>query len=367
MHLIINWEDFLHHHWQKRPVLLKQSISDFVNPISPEELETLVIKKALECQLIQRSHGKCQLGYQAFNGYGSLGQRNWSLRVEALHHCHRAAEEFLSLFRIFPDWYTEELTTFFSVPGGGIGPQTRPSDVLVIQGMGSSRWRVGDRGASPAFDYGQNDFSEAMVDEELSAGDMLYIPKVFPHEATSTEAAMSYCLNFWTDNSLRMIRNWTESLSDENHRGIEYAPSPDLLLRDDPTEILPQDITALQEMMSQFLLKKREHLENWFAQEMSQTSYELPKAPAAKVYSVSQVQTLLQKGSRLNRLMGLRMLHIGNRYFVNGESLDSDHADAWNVLARHRTIEGPMLIKFINEADFLAELTLIINKGYWYF
>ncbi|WP_267892421.1 MULTISPECIES: hypothetical protein [Candidatus Williamhamiltonella] len=22
---------------------------------------------------------------------------------------------------------------------------------------------------------------------------------------------MSYCLNFWTDNSLRMIRNWTES------------------------------------------------------------------------------------------------------------------------------------------------------------
>ncbi|ASV34496.1 hypothetical protein CJJ18_10820 (plasmid) [Candidatus Williamhamiltonella defendens] len=64
MHLIINWENFLHHHWQKRPVLLKQAISDFVNPISPEELEKLVIQKSLESQLIQRSHGKCELVYK---------------------------------------------------------------------------------------------------------------------------------------------------------------------------------------------------------------------------------------------------------------------------------------------------------------
>jgi len=194
----------------------------------------------------------------------------------------------------------------FSVPGGGIGLQTKPSDVLVIQGMGRSRWRVANRWSSPV-DDGQNDFSEAMVDEELSSGDMLYIPKGFAHEAISSEAALSYSLNFWTDNSLRMIRKWTESLSDESHRGIEYAPSPDLLLRDDPTEILPQDITALQDMMSQFLVQKREHLATWFAQEMSQTAYELPKAPAAQVYSVSQVQTLLQEGHPLHRLMGLRM------------------------------------------------------------
>nr|WP_235661301.1 winged helix domain-containing protein [Candidatus Hamiltonella defensa] len=120
-------------------------------------------------------------------------------------------------------------------------------------------------------------------------------------------------------------------------------------------------------MMSQFLLQKREHLENWFAQEMSETSYELPKAPAAKVYSVSQVRTLLQKGSRLNRLMGLRMLHIGNRYFVNGESLDSDHADAWNILARHRTIDGLLLSHMIQDSSFMAQLTVLLNQGYWYF
>ncbi|WP_158380031.1 cupin domain-containing protein [Candidatus Williamhamiltonella defendens] len=366
MHLIVNWENFLHHHWQNRPVLLRKAISDFINPISPEELEKLVREKVIENQVIQRRHGKCQLVHQAFNGYALLGQRNWSLKVESINHWHRASEEFLSLFRVFPDWVKESLTVFFSVPGGGIGPQTKPSDVLVIQGIGRSRWRVGDRWLWPV-GYGQKDFSESIINEELSSGDILYIPKGFPHESMSSETDMSYCLHFWTDNSLRMIRNWTESLSDENHRGIEYSPAPDLLLREDPTEILPQDITALQAMMSQFLLQKREHLENWFTQEMSQTSYELPKAPEAQVYSPSQVQTLLQNGSRLNRLMGLRMLHIGDRYFVNGASLSLDYADAWNILARHKTIEGPLLSHMIQDDDFIAQLTVLINQGYWYF
>nr|WP_268904235.1 cupin domain-containing protein [Candidatus Hamiltonella defensa] len=122
----------------------------------------------------------------------------------------------------------------------------------MIQGMGRRRWRVGNRWSSPV-DCGQNDFSEKIIDEELTSGDILYIPKGFSHESVSSEAAMTYCLHFWTDNSFLMIRNWTESLSDEHHRGIEYSPSPDLLLREDPTEILPQDITALQDMMSQFL------------------------------------------------------------------------------------------------------------------
>ncbi|BGI53683.1 MAG: hypothetical protein HamCj_20360 [Candidatus Hamiltonella defensa (Ceratovacuna japonica)] len=62
-------------------------------------------------------------------------------------------------------------------------------------------------------------------------------------------------------------------------------------------------MTALQGMMSQFLLQKREHLETWFAQEMFQTSCELPKAPLAEVYAPSQVQTLLQQGNQLHRLI----------------------------------------------------------------
>ncbi|BGI53621.1 cupin domain-containing protein [Candidatus Hamiltonella defensa] len=59
--------------------------------------------------------------YKPFNRYASLGQSNWSLKVEAMNHWHRPIEELMSLFRIFPDWVKEELRVSFSLPGGGIG------------------------------------------------------------------------------------------------------------------------------------------------------------------------------------------------------------------------------------------------------
>jgi len=100
---------------------------------------------------------------------------------------------------------------------------------------------------------------------------------------------------------------------------------------------------------------------------MSQSSYDLPMAPAAQVYQPSQVQSILQQDISLCRLMGLRMLHIGDRYFLNGESLASNHAGAWNIMAHNTTINGYMLRKFIDDNDFMTQLTLLINKGYWYF
>ncbi len=61
---------------------------------------------------------------------------------------------------------------------------------------------------------------------------------------------------------------------------------------DDPTEILPQDITAIQNIINQFLLQQRDSLKTWFDQKMSQSSYDLPRSPAAQVYPSSQVQSI---------------------------------------------------------------------------
>lgn len=37
--LTLNWPDFLERHWQKRPVVLKRGFNNFIDPISPDELE----------------------------------------------------------------------------------------------------------------------------------------------------------------------------------------------------------------------------------------------------------------------------------------------------------------------------------------
>ncbi|MGL4859014.1 MAG: cupin domain-containing protein, partial [Enterobacteriaceae bacterium] len=39
--LDLDWDSFLQHYWQKKPVILKNAIKDFIDPISPDELAGL--------------------------------------------------------------------------------------------------------------------------------------------------------------------------------------------------------------------------------------------------------------------------------------------------------------------------------------
>lgn len=41
--LTLNWPDFLERHWQKRPVVLKRGFSNFIDPLSPDELAGLAM------------------------------------------------------------------------------------------------------------------------------------------------------------------------------------------------------------------------------------------------------------------------------------------------------------------------------------
>ncbi|NYZ53364.1 cupin domain-containing protein, partial [Escherichia coli] len=68
--------------------------------------------------------------------------------------------------------------------------------VFIIQGTGRRRWRVGEKlqmkQHCPHPDLLQVDPFEAIIDEELEPGDILYIPPGFPHEGYALENAMNY-------------------------------------------------------------------------------------------------------------------------------------------------------------------------------
>lgn len=46
--LTLNWPDFLEHHWQKRPVVLKRGFSNFIDPLSPDELAGLAMESEID-------------------------------------------------------------------------------------------------------------------------------------------------------------------------------------------------------------------------------------------------------------------------------------------------------------------------------
>lgn len=186
-HVEINWPDFIQRYWQKRPVVLKRGIKNFVDPISPDELAGLAMENEVDSRLVSHLDGKWQVSHGPFESYDHMGENNWSLLVQAVNHWHQPAAALMSPFRVLPDWRTDDLMISFSVPGGGVGPHLDQYDVFIIQGTGRRRWRVGDKVPlkqhCPHPDLLQVDPFEAIIDEEMEPGDILYIPPGFPHEA----------------------------------------------------------------------------------------------------------------------------------------------------------------------------------------
>ncbi|XPL49954.1 cupin domain-containing protein [Enterobacter cloacae subsp. cloacae] len=116
-HLALNWPEFIERYWQKRPVVLKRGFSNFVDPISPDELAGLAMENEVDSRLVSHQDGKWQVSHGPFESYDHLGENNWSLLVQAVNHWHEPTAALMRPFRALPDWRMDDLMISFSVPG----------------------------------------------------------------------------------------------------------------------------------------------------------------------------------------------------------------------------------------------------------
>lgn len=275
--LTLNWPDFLERHWQKRPVVLKRGFNNFIDPISPDELAGLAMESEVDSRLVSHQDGKWQVSHGPFESYDHLGETNWSLLVQAVNHWHEPTAALMRPFRELPDWRIDDLMISFSVPGGGVGPHLDQYDVFIIQGTGRRRWRVGEKlqmkQHCPHPDLLQVDPFEAIIDEELEPGDILYIPPGFPHEGYALENAMNYSVGFRAPNTRELISGFADYVL-QRELGGNYYSDPDVPPRAHPADVLPQEMDKLREMMLE-LINQPEHFKQWFGEFISQSRHEL--------------------------------------------------------------------------------------------
>lgn len=367
--LDLDWHDFLRNYWQKRPLVIRQGFPHFVDPLSPDELAGLAMEQEVDSRLICRDEADWQVGHGPFASYDHLGETNWSLLVQAVDHWHAPAAALMRPFRHLPDWRLDDLMVSFSVPGGGVGPHIDQYDVFIIQGSGRRRWRVGEKGLRrqhcPHPDLLQVDPFDAIIDVEMEAGDILYIPPHFPHEGYTLENALNYSVGFRAPNARELISGFADHLLAHDLGGEHYS-DPQLTARDNPAEILPQELDALRTMMIA-QLNDGDSFQRWFGEFISQSRHELDIAPPEPSYQVGEVYELLQSGETLERLGGLRVLRIAQVCYVNGERLECQNAAALDALARAVTLDAATLGDTLDDPAFLSTLTALINSGYWFF
>ena len=99
--------------------------------------------------------------------------------------------------------------------------------------------------------------------------------------------------------------------------------------------------------------------------EIAPTIHQMPKVETAKFGQ--EVVEALMDGEVLARLSGLRVLHIGDSFFINSERLETVDPVAADALCRYTIISKDEFGAALENPAFAEELTGLINQGYWYF
>ncbi|AOM40448.1 cupin domain-containing protein [Xenorhabdus hominickii] len=367
--LNLDWQAFLQNHWQKRPLLIKQGFHQFIDPLSPDELAGLAMENEIDSRLVSQKNGRWEVSHGPFETYDHLGEKDWSLLVQAVDHWHLPSSALMKPFRVLSDWRMDDLMISFSVPGGGVGPHLDQYDVFIIQGKGRRRWRVGDKipmkQHCPHPDLLQVDPFEAIIDEEMLPGDILYIPPGFPHEGYAIEDSLNYSVGFRSPNARELFSGFADYIL-ANELGSHRYSDPELTFRDNPSLIQTNELTTLRSMMRE-LLEQPETFQNWFGEFISQSRHELDLAPPEPPYESDEIYELLKQGEALNRLSGLRALRVGDQCFVNGELIDTPHLHAADALCQYDKVNAGQLGDAIDDVRFITLLTALVNCGYWYF
>jgi 50S ribosomal protein L16 3-hydroxylase len=318
----IGEKTFLRKYWQQQPVLLRQALPDFVDPLSPEDLAGLACEAEVESRLVFTKAQQWSLRTGPFRerDFTSLPKRNWTLLVQAVDQWVPAVKALLATVPFLPSWRVDDVMISYATANGGVGPHFDYYDVFLVQGQGSRLWRTGQR--CTAADELRTDSGLKLLKQfhteqqwQLHSGDVLYVPPGIAHWGVSVDDSLCYSIGFRAPSASDMVLGF----SDE----VAAHLSPDLRFTDPlrPLPLAAGEITAADlwqaKQLLQAALQDESALARWLGTQMTQPRYPELIQPAGNSRKAKpQVQVTLHAASRLAWLAEQGKLRV----FVDGES-----------------------------------------------
>ena len=125
----ISSEEFLAEYWQKKPLLIKHAIPNFISPLSPDELAGLSCEEEFESRVVkgstQRYDWTLESGPFKDDYFESMPKNDWTLLVQGVDK-----------------HILDDVMISFAAQGGSVGPHYDHYDVFLLQGLGSRHWQI---------------------------------------------------------------------------------------------------------------------------------------------------------------------------------------------------------------------------------
>lgn len=366
--------EFLKEYWQKKPLLIKGGFADFEDPIEPEELAGLAMEDDIESRLITNHDDKWESYHGPFEDFSLLTETNSTLLVQAVDHWHPIAAELLEPFRFIPNWRIDDLMISYSTPGGGVGPHLDQYDVFIIQGEGKRHWRVGMPDANLK-EFAQNksllqvEQFNAIIDEVLEPGDILYIPPGCPHEGYAVENALNYSVGFRAPDTKDFLSNFADYLIDNELGKTRYSDKT-LTLRESSGELKNDEVEQIQNLMLD-AIQDKDVIKRWLGNYLSQPKHDMDLLPLGETISSDELANYLSS-QVINRAGGVRTFYQNLEecllLSVNNESfqLPFNTLSAVKLLTDKTSFDADEIISSLECLEFAEMLTKLINEGFYY-
>jgi 50S ribosomal protein L16 3-hydroxylase len=328
---------FMRHHWQRRPLLVRAALPGFRPPVSRAKVFALAADEDVESRLITRtgrSGWALRHGPLKRSALPPLSRPDWTLLVQGVDLHDDAAHALLRSFAFLPDARLDDLMISWASDGGGVGPHFDSYDVFLLQAQGRRRWRIGrphDRELDTAAPV---KILRRFVPEqelELDAGDMLYLPPQWAHDGI---AVGGDCMTY----SIGMRAPQRGELAAELAARLADGLADDTLYRDPPQAAtqrpgaIPTQLQTFATSAVRSLLRRRGAVERVLGEVLSE-----PKANV--VFERPQARWRVGPVALDRRT---RMLYDARCIYVNGDSVSArgDDAALWRRLADERELDA---------------------------
>ena len=349
--------DFLKNYWQKKPLLIKNAIPNFVSPITESDLFIIAQNEEAVSRLIEHKQGIWQVKYGPFKKSDLPKKTNipWTILVQNINHYFPFAESFLNLFKFIPYARLDDLMISYATKKGSVGPHFDSYDVFLFQAQGAREWKISDQ---KKFTLDKKSSIKIITNFKsknswvLKPGDMLYLPPNIGHWGISqSDDCLTYSIGFRAPGTFEIQSKFLDFIQDhlitnEN----EIYKDPNLTPQKNPAEISSNMTKAMRNIVDRLRWDKSS-INHFIGQLLSEpiesSIFETRKPLSLKAFEKRIVNKTLKLNSKT------RMLFIKNNFYINGEfiKIDKKYTSFLKQLANDREIS---LESTLNKRDLNA-------------
>lgn len=375
----ISLNTFLTEYWQKKPLIIRNALPHFINPISPDELAGLALEEDIESRIVnetpnQNPQWHLKRGPFSEEDFTKLPQSHWTLLVQGVDRIVPEVQELLEHFNFIPQWRVDDVMISFASKQGSVGPHYDNYDVFLFQALGSREWLLTSQQCTPE-NYIPNlelrIMSEFNIEERfiLEEGDMLYLPPHIGHYGIAqSDECMTYSFGYRSYTGQELLDSLSDYVSEKETFKTLYQ-DPDWSALTNTSEIKAPAWNNAQALLQQ-VLNDEQLMKSWFASFATrldqQAEQQLPIPLEEDEVELDRFLEELQEGEGLIRDACCRIAYTMDkshcRLYINGCEWETDQVDTnlLQLIANNRFISLKELEPYLQ-----SEENLFFLLGLW--